>query len=258
MAEWSNAPDSKSGVRLYRTVGSNPTCSARVPSTGVHRSPPQQQKALNHQGFLSSEVHGRPLRSWFLRGYLTGYRGKPYGGIFLPSLKDLDMSKIVTQRRTRQLKGHLTDLNLRNLSTGDRPYKVADGNGLYVLVAPTGLRAWRWKYRYAGREKVLPLGSYPEVSLAQARTARDEARKKVLLIRPTEQESRMSVVRFPPGRQIHALQRLIMLPARHHVVTAARLTGRSSRFLTAPTRPAPRQRAPSPATPPARRLEEHA
>lgn len=72
------------------------------------------------------------------------------------------MSEIVTHRRTRQLKGQLTDLNLRNLTTRDRPYKVADGNGLYVLVSPTGLRAWRWKYRFAGREKVLPLGSCPE------------------------------------------------------------------------------------------------
>ena len=132
---------------------------------------------------MSAEVHDRPLRSRTLRGYLAGYRGKRYGGIFLPSLKDLDMSDIVTQRRTRQLKGQLTDLNLRNLSTRDRPYKVADGNGLYVLVSPTGLRAWRWKYRFASREKVLPLGSYPDVSLAQARTARDAARTKVLLIR---------------------------------------------------------------------------
>jgi hypothetical protein len=79
------------------------------------------------------------------------------------------MSEIIIQRRTRQLKGQLTDLNLRNLITRERPYKVADGNGLYVLVAPSGLRAWRWKFRFAGREKVLPLGSYPEVSLAQAR-----------------------------------------------------------------------------------------
>jgi integrase len=90
------------------------------------------------------------------------------------------MTELVTHRRTRQLKGKLTDLNLKNLTTLDRPYKVADGNGLYVLVAPSGLRAWRWKFRFAGREKVLPLGSYPEVSLAQARSARDEARKKVL------------------------------------------------------------------------------
>lgn len=98
------------------------------------------------------------------------------------------MSEIVTHRRTRQLKGQLTDLNLRNLTTRDRPYKVADGNGLHVLVSPTGLSAWRRKYRFAGREKVLPLGRYPEVSLAQARAARDEARKKVLAgIDPSEE-----------------------------------------------------------------------
>lgn len=90
------------------------------------------------------------------------------------------MSEPVTRRRTRQLKGKLTDLTLRNLTTLERPYKIADGNGLYVLVSPTGLRAWRWKYRFATREKVLPLGSYPDVGLAQARVARDEARKKVL------------------------------------------------------------------------------
>jgi hypothetical protein len=90
------------------------------------------------------------------------------------------MSEPTTHRRTRQLKGQLTDLNLRNLTTRDRPYKVADGNRLYVLVSPTGLRAWRWKYRFAGREKVLPLGRYPELSLAQARAARDEARKAVI------------------------------------------------------------------------------
>jgi hypothetical protein len=87
------------------------------------------------------------------------------------------MSEIVTHRRTRQLKGHLTDVNLRNLTTRDRPYKIADGNGLHVLVSPTGLRAWRWKYRFAGREKVLPLGRYPEVSLAQARAARRMGRR---------------------------------------------------------------------------------
>jgi integrase len=102
------------------------------------------------------------------------------GVFFFRSLKDLEMSEVMTHRRTRQLKGQLTDLKLRNLTTRDRPYKVADGNGLYVLVSPTGLRAWRWKYRFAGREKVLPLGSYPEVSLAQARLDRDEARKRVV------------------------------------------------------------------------------
>jgi integrase len=90
------------------------------------------------------------------------------------------VSETITHRRTRQLKGQLTDLNLRNLETRDKPYKVADGNGLFVLVSPSGLRAWRWKYRFAGKEKVLPLGKYPDVTLADARRARDEARNKVL------------------------------------------------------------------------------
>ncbi|HVZ45484.1 MAG TPA: tyrosine-type recombinase/integrase [Ramlibacter sp.] len=98
------------------------------------------------------------------------------------------MSETTTLRRTRQLKGQLTDLKLRNLETREKPYKVADGNGLYVLVSATGLRAWRWKYRFARKEKVLPLGKYPDVTLAEARAARDEARKKLLAdIDPAEE-----------------------------------------------------------------------
>jgi hypothetical protein len=98
------------------------------------------------------------------------------------------VSETTIHRRTRQLKGQLTDLKLRNLETRDKPYKVADGNGLFVLVSPSGLRAWRWKYRFAGREKVLPLGKYPDVTLADARRARDEARNKVLAdIDPAEE-----------------------------------------------------------------------
>lgn len=104
------------------------------------------------------------------------------------------MSETATPRRTRQLSGRLTDLQLRNLATREKPYKVADGNSLYVLVAPTGLRAWRWKYHFAGKEKVLPLGAYPEVTLASARSARDDARKKVLAgIDPVEQRREAKV-----------------------------------------------------------------
>lgn len=55
-------------------------------------------------------------------------------------------------------------------------------------MAPSGGRAWRWKYSFAGKEKVLPLGVYPDVTLAQARAARDEARKKLLAgIDPAEE-----------------------------------------------------------------------
>jgi hypothetical protein len=57
---------------------------------------------------------------------------------------------------------------------------AAGGNGLYVLVSTTGLRAWRLKFRFATREKVVPLGGYPDALLAEARSARDVARKKML------------------------------------------------------------------------------
>ena len=54
--------------------------------------------------------------------------------------------------------------------------RLADEKGLYLEVTPAG-KYWRWKYRYAGKEKRLALGVYPEVTLAQAREARDQARK---------------------------------------------------------------------------------
>jgi integrase len=87
---------------------------------------------------------------------------------------------ITSNRKPRQADGRLTDEQLANLITRERPYKVFDGNSLFVLVAPTGLRSWRWRYYIRGREKVLLLGSYPGTSLAQARAARDLARDKVL------------------------------------------------------------------------------
>jgi integrase len=58
-----------------------------------------------------------------------------------------------------------------------KPYKLADGGGLFVLVQPNGSKYWRLKYRYAGKEKLLALGVYPDVSLKDARARRDEARK---------------------------------------------------------------------------------
>lgn len=84
-----------------------------------------------------------------------------------------------TPRRPRQPDQRLTDQQLAELITRERPYKVFDGNSLFVLVTPSGQRSWRWRYYIRGREKVLLLGSYPEVSLEQARAARDQARDKV-------------------------------------------------------------------------------
>lgn len=72
----------------------------------------------------------------------------------------------------------LTGTAIRNAKPYDRPYKLADGGGLYLLVNPTGSRLWRLKFRIERREKeLLSIGVYPDVSLAKARERRDEARK---------------------------------------------------------------------------------
>lgn len=65
---------------------------------------------------------------------------------------------------------------MRLARSGDSDRKVADGKGLYLLVTTTGSKLWRFKYRLNG-EKKLALGSYPDVSLKDARARRDEARK---------------------------------------------------------------------------------
>src|ERR1700730_10522744 len=71
----------------------------------------------------------------------------------------------------------LTDTAVRNAKRRERPQKRSDGGGLHLLVNPDGARYWRMAYRYRGRQKTLALGVYPIVSLADARTARDAAKK---------------------------------------------------------------------------------
>lgn len=70
----------------------------------------------------------------------------------------------------------LTDARLRAANPKDKPYRLYDGAGLYLEVSPAGGRLWRLKYRFAGKEKRLALGAYPEVSLREARDRRDAAR----------------------------------------------------------------------------------
>jgi integrase len=71
----------------------------------------------------------------------------------------------------------LTDAACKNAKTKDKPYKLADGGGLHLLVKPNGGRYWRMKYRHAGKEKLLSFGVYPDVSLLEARGKREAARK---------------------------------------------------------------------------------
>jgi integrase len=71
----------------------------------------------------------------------------------------------------------LTDTRVRNAKPQAKPYKLSDGAGMYLLVKPDGGRYWRLDYRFAGKRRTLALGLYPTVTLSNARTERDEARR---------------------------------------------------------------------------------
>ncbi|MET3762704.1 integrase arm-type DNA-binding domain-containing protein [Sphingomonas sp. UYEF23] len=73
----------------------------------------------------------------------------------------------------------LTVVQIKALKPAERPFKVSDSDGLYVLVQPSGALLWRFRYRSSGIERKLSLGSFPEVSLAQARRKRDEAKAEL-------------------------------------------------------------------------------
>jgi len=71
----------------------------------------------------------------------------------------------------------LTDTAIRTTKPADKPIKLFDERGLLLLVAPSGGKWWRFRYRFDGKHKSLSMGVYPDVSLAKARERRDEARK---------------------------------------------------------------------------------
>lgn len=71
----------------------------------------------------------------------------------------------------------LSDTTIRKAALPEKPKKMADGGGLYLLLSPNGSKWWRLKYRFGGKEKLLSLGTYPDTGLADAREKRDGARK---------------------------------------------------------------------------------
>jgi hypothetical protein len=72
----------------------------------------------------------------------------------------------------------LTDTTIKDTKPSTKPRKLYDSDGLYLLVTPTG-KLWRYKYRVAGREKLLSLGADPAVKLKAARAKRDDLRKQL-------------------------------------------------------------------------------
>jgi len=73
----------------------------------------------------------------------------------------------------------LSDTLIRKSQAGPKPVKLADGDGLYLVIQPNGSRWWRMRYFFAGREKMLSVGTYPEISLKDARARRFEIREQV-------------------------------------------------------------------------------
>ena len=71
----------------------------------------------------------------------------------------------------------LSDTTIKNAKPGDKPRKLSDEKGLYLFVTPAGGKLWRMQYRFAGKQKLLAFGAYPDIGLKEARERRDEARK---------------------------------------------------------------------------------
>ncbi|MCH8278611.1 MAG: DUF4102 domain-containing protein [Proteobacteria bacterium] len=73
----------------------------------------------------------------------------------------------------------LTAVAVRQAKPREKPYKLFDARGLFLLINPTGSKLWRIKYKYAGKEKQISFGHFPDVSLVKARDARADARREL-------------------------------------------------------------------------------
>lgn len=102
----------------------------------------------------------------------------------------------------------LTDSAIKVAKPKDKPYKLADGQGLYLEVMPSGSKLWRLKYRHSDKEKRLALGAYPTVPLQKARQRREEARQQLAEgIDPGEQKKAVRQARKAEGLTFEALAR---------------------------------------------------
>lgn len=90
----------------------------------------------------------------------------------------------------------LTDTTIRGSKPRDITYKLSDGRGLQLHVTPQGSKLWRWAYRFDGKQKLMSLGAYPDVSLAQARDKVDKARKlRAEAVDPMAQRKEQKIAR---------------------------------------------------------------
>ena len=106
----------------------------------------------------------------------------------------------------------LSDIQVRNLKPRDKAYKVSDFEGLFVLVKANGSKLWQFKYRIYGKERLLSIGVYPDVSLAQARKVKEDARAKVAAnVDPSEaKQSQNRIKREEAGQTFEKIGALFL------------------------------------------------
>ncbi len=132
----------------------------------------------------------------------------------------------------------LTDVRCRNAKGKDKPYKLADAHGLYLYVMPSGTRSWRLKYRFGGKEHRLTFGTYPDVSITQARESREQARKLLREgINPkVDRKQQAAVAAIASGNTFEAIAR--QWHAQQEKIRAARYAGQILDRLSADVFPA--------------------
>src|ERR1700730_4324107 len=97
----------------------------------------------------------------------------------------------------------LTDAKIKALKPGSGPVKLSDGGGLHLLITPGGSKLWRLAYRFGGKQKTLALGVYPSVTLADARSKRDTAKK--MLAAGSDPGVIKKAQKFNPGSSFKAV-----------------------------------------------------
>jgi integrase len=100
----------------------------------------------------------------------------------------------------------LSDFACKNAKPKDRPYRLADGDGLYLLVQKTGSKLWQLRYRYLEKENILSFGKYPLVSLLDARERRDDAKRLLIAgINPSTKRKEEKVAALTEARTTFGL-----------------------------------------------------
>lgn len=96
-------------------------------------------------------------------------RKAAYFGALMKQLDTEPPAKRPPAKRTLNIQEKLKALHVSSAKSRPKPYKLSDGNALYLLITPAGAKLWRWNYRFEGRQKTMALGAYPVVSLKRAR-----------------------------------------------------------------------------------------